>query len=75
MTNDNWTTKESGVEFLAVYWGNGFGIVLVNDEYDGIKAYAKAVNTGNEELDIKDIMDYGNTFPLESAKVLFPNFI
>lgn len=67
------------MKFLDVFWGNGFGIVLVEQEHEGIKAYAKSIQGhdgkfgSSEVMDIKSIMDWGNTFPLDAAKALFPD--
>jgi hypothetical protein len=58
-------------KFLGVRWFNTVGIVQVEDEYDGIQYYIKAVEGLNEVVDIQVIMDWGTTFPNNAGDVLF----
>jgi len=62
------------MEILDVKWFCGrtnVGIVMVNDEYDGIKYYISSVSGVNEELDKKFIAEWGSTFPKEAGDALF----
>jgi hypothetical protein len=49
------------------------GIVLVKDPYEGYKSYIGVGDGYNELDDIKHITEWGNKFPLEAAKKLFPH--
>lgn len=63
------------MEIIDYTWftsSHSIGIVLVKDPYDGYKVYI-GVGVGNNELDdVKHITEWGNRFPLEAAKKLFP---
>lgn len=59
-------------KILDCYWGKGFGVVIVFDDYDGIKAYAKDISGMDEQVDKQNIADYGNTFPMSAALELMP---
>ena len=62
------------MEILDVKWFCGrtnVGIVMVNDEYDGIKYYIASVDGINEEIDKKFIADWGSTFPKDAGDQLF----
>ena len=62
------------MEILDVMWFCGrtnVGIVMVNDEYDGIKYYIASVDGINEELDKKFISEWGSTFPKDAGDRLF----
>jgi hypothetical protein len=59
-------------KFIDVFWSGGAGIVLVQDTVTNeYKAYMKYVEGLIESEDIKDIMNWGNTFPIEAAEKLF----
>lgn len=47
------------------------GIVMVNDEYDGVKYYISAVSGVDEEYDKQFIADWGSTFPKDAGDALF----
>jgi hypothetical protein len=61
------------MKFLEVIWISGvFGIVKVETEYDGIRYYAKTVDTSDGiETNIKDIMNWGNTVDPDEMKRFF----
>ena len=64
--------KIGNSKFIDVFWSGGAGIVLVQDTVTNeYKAYMKSVDGLIELEDIKDIMNWGNTFPLEAAEKLF----
>ena len=59
-------------KFIDVFWSGGAGIVLTQDTCTNkYEAYMKSVDGFNELEDIKDIMRWGNKFPLEAAEKLF----
>jgi hypothetical protein len=64
------------MEIIDYTWfttSHSIGIVLVKDPYEGYKAYI-GIGDGNDELgDAKHIREWGNKFPLEAAKKLFPH--
>jgi hypothetical protein len=60
-------------KFIDVIWFNKIGIVLTKDTLTN--EYKSYISTGkgfDEKEDILFIMKYGNKYPLESAKNLFP---
>ena len=62
------------MEILDVKWFCGrtnVGIVMVDDEYGGIKYYIASVSGANEEIDKKFIADWGSTFPNPAGEALF----
>lgn len=62
------------MQVLDVKWFCGMtnvGIVMVDDEYDGIKYYIAAVSGNDEETDKQFIAQWGNTFPEHVGNVLF----
>ena len=61
------------IDYIWFTTKQSIGIVLVKDPYEGYKSYI-GVGVGNNELDdVKHITEWGNKFPLEAAKKLFPN--
>ena len=61
------------MKLLGYRWFTGkecIGIVLVETDYDGLKAYIKKVEGEDEQTDLQDIMDWGTSFPVEEAKSL-----
>jgi len=70
-------TLESGVKVLDVVWFSAtstIGIVLTENDIGERKAYIKTVSGTSEELDMTMVAEYGNTFPLNSAYELFPQW-
>lgn len=62
------------MQILDVMWFCGrtnVGIVMVNDEYDGIKYYIASMLGYDEEIDKQFIADWGSTFPKEAGEALF----
>ena len=61
------------IKFIAVHWFEGGGIVLVYDEITHeYKSYIRAYKGLDADGDIRYIAEWGNTFPLDAAKALFP---
>ena len=62
----------SEVRILDARWFNLVGIVRVEDPHEGIKYYIKHISgLLDEEQDMKDIADWGSTFPNDAGDVLF----
>jgi hypothetical protein len=65
------------MKILDVRWFNTVGIVRVEDEYEGIKYYIKAIpledyfDFTTEEQNSQFIAAWGNTFPKDAGDVLF----
>jgi hypothetical protein len=59
------------MKIIGARWFNFVGIVRVEDPYKGIKYYIKNISSVNEEADMKDIADWGSTFPNDAGDVLF----
>jgi hypothetical protein len=62
------------MKFLDVLWfsgGSTVGIVRCEVEYEGIKYYIGAANSGLEGTDIEYIMAYGARFPNNIGDMLF----
>ena len=67
------------MKILDVKWycaGHGnAGIVMVEDEHDGIKYYIGScpgeARGHNEQEDIQWIADWGSSFPIDAGDVLF----
>ena len=63
---------ELKMKILDVRWFNFVGIVRVEDPYEGIKYYIKNISgLMTEDEDMKDIADWGSTFPKDAGDVLF----
>jgi hypothetical protein len=57
----------------GVVWfnsGEAIGLVTVETEYDGEKAYIKSVSGVNMEADIINVAQWGAKFPIDVAKDL-----
>jgi len=65
------------MKILGAMWFDRVGIVRVEDQYEGIKYYIKAIpfedhfDFSTEEQDKKYVADWGLTFPKEAGDVLF----
>ena len=65
------------MKILGVRWFNGCGIVRVEDQYEGIKYYIKAIpfedhfDFSTEEQDKMFVAEGGLTFPNDAGDVLF----
>lgn len=64
---------DNNLEFLAVKWYVGTGVVLCLDAVTKEKkAYIGGISGHNEDFDIKKTVEYGSKFEIDAAKALFP---
>ena len=67
---------QNNIVYIEAYWFSQGGIVLAFDTLTKEhKCYIEGGNNIGDSLekDIKHIANYGNTFPLESARGIFPS--
>jgi len=62
-------TKLKSVRWIGTQGGT-IGIVIVEDEHEGEKAYINVVPGFDQASDVQRVMDYGSTFPISVAQQL-----
>lgn len=66
--------SQDHLRYVSSTWFNYVGIVVIFDSITkSYKAYIKDIEGLDEDIDILDIANSGNHFPLKAARALFPN--
>lgn len=64
-----------GCNILRVKWFNNrsgmTGIVVISNIFEQEMAFIGTVSGKDSEDDIKNIIDYGSSFPIDAARILF----
>jgi len=59
------------MNILDCMWFGNVGIVRAGTDYGEVRYYIKQVEGRNEEIDKRDIADWGCSFPKDAGDILF----